>query len=340
MATIDSRIGTTIAGYRIDSVLGRGGMGVVYLAEQVALDRKVALKVLAPELAEDPRFRERFLRESRVAASLEDPNILPVHEAGEADGALFIAMRYVRGTDLRRLIDDHGPLEPARAVAILSQVASALDAAHAEGLIHRDVKPGNVLLVPGAPDKAYLADFGLTKRAISDSGVTGTGQFVGTLDYAAPEQFTGHPLTPATDVYSLGGVLYECLVGEPPFPRDREAAILHAHLNELPPKPTAKRPELPQAIDAVVAKAMAKKPEDRYNTAGALAAAATEAAVPDIDRAPAVPSRRRVRTGALMGAVTIVAAAAIVAVVLARVGCCHPGRLSCATSAIRSRAKR
>src|SRR6266496_2587932 len=152
MAT-DSRIGTEIAGYRIEAVLGRGGMGVVYLAEQVALGRKVALKVLAPELASDPRFRDRFLRESRIAASLEDPNILPVHEAGEADGALFIAMRYVRGTDLRRLIDEHGPLDPRRAATIVSQAASALDTAHAEGLIHRDVEPGNILLVPGIPDR-------------------------------------------------------------------------------------------------------------------------------------------------------------------------------------------
>src|SRR5436309_4316106 len=229
------------------------------------------MKVLAPELASDPRFRDRFLRESRLAASIEDPNILPVHEAGEADGTLFIAMRYVRGTDLRHLLDAEGPLSLERTLSILTQVASALDAAHAEGLIHRDVKPANVLLVPGTPDKVYLADFGLTKRATSDSGVTRTGQFVGTLDYAAPEQFTGERLTPATDVYSLGCVLYECLTGEPPFPRDREAAVLHAHLNEPPPRPTATRPELPEAVDAVVARALAKKSADRFESAGELA---------------------------------------------------------------------
>ncbi|MDP9341604.1 MAG: protein kinase [Actinomycetota bacterium] len=310
----DTRIGTTIAGYRIESVLGRGGMGVVYLAEQAALSRKVALKVMAPELASDPRFRDRFLRESRVAASLEDPNILPVYEAGEADGALFIAMRYVRGTDLRRLIDAEGRLEPGRTVSILLQVASALDAAHAEGLIHRDVKPANVLLVPGTPDKVYLADFGLTKRATSDSGVTGTGQFVGTLDYAAPEQFTGEQLTPQTDVYSLGCVLYECLTGEPPFPRDREAAVLHAHLNEPPPKPTT-RQELPEALDRVVAKAMAKKAEDRYATAGALAAAARDAC------APILPARRPSGRRALLPLSTaFVVALAVIAVVLARSG--------------------
>ncbi|MDP9342090.1 MAG: protein kinase [Actinomycetota bacterium] len=311
MAT-DSRIGTTVAGYRIESVVGRGGMGVVYLAEQVALGRKVALKVLAPDLAGDPRFRDRFLRESRVAASLEDPNILPVHEAGESEGALFIAMRYVRGTDLRRLIDSEGPLAPERTVSILSQVASALDAAHAEGLIHRDVKPANVLLVPGTPDKVYLADFGLTKRATSDSGVTGTGQFVGTLDYAAPEQFTGDPLTPATDVYSLGCLLYECLVGEPPFPRDREAAVLHAHLNEPPPKPTEKRPGLPAAIDAVVAKAMAKKPGERYPLAGELARAARDAIGPTREEPDAGRPRSRRAALAAVGAAAVAVALAVI----------------------------
>jgi len=315
--TTDSRIGTTIAGYRIESVLGRGGMGVVYLAEQVALSRKVALKVLAPELAEDPKFRDRFLRESRIAASLEDPNILPVHEAGEQDGALFIAMRYVKGIDLRRLIDEQGPLSPERTAAIISQVASALDTAHAQGLIHRDVKPANVLLVPGTPDKVYLGDFGLTKRATSDSGVTRTGQFVGTLDYAAPEQFTGEALTSATDTYSLGCVLYECLTGEVPFPRDREAAVLHAHLNEPPPRPTATRPELPEAVDAVVARALAKKPADRFENAGELAAAARETlGVGAAKPAPARPARRRLSI--LIGAAVALAGVAVAVALLSR----------------------
>jgi serine/threonine protein kinase len=314
----DGPIGTRIAGYVVESVLGRGGMGVVYLAEDTRLGRKVALKVLAPELAEDPKFRDRFLRESRIAASLEDPNILPVYEAGEADGALFIAMRYVRGTDLRRLIDEEGALEPQRTVSILAQVASALDAAHAEGLIHRDVKPANVLIVPGATDTVYLADFGLTKRAASESRVTGTGQFVGTLDYAAPEQFTGEPLTPATDVYSLGCVLYECLTGEVPFPRDREASVLHAHLNEAPPRPSVKRPELPPAIDAVVAKAMAKKAGERYEKAGEFAAAAREVmGAGAADRGPS-PSGRSRRVLAFAVAAAAVAAVAVGLVLLLR----------------------
>ncbi len=259
--TEDPRLGTTLAGYRIESLIGRGGMGTVYLAEHLGLQRKVALKVMSADLAGDARFRERFVRESRLAASIEDPNIVPIHEAGESDGVLFIAMRYVRGTDLERLLQDHGPLGPDRTVAILSQVASALDAAHEEGLIHRDIKPANILLAPGGathPDKVYLSDFGLTKRASSDSGLTATGQFVGTLDYAAPEQFEGGALTPQTDVYSLGCVLFECLTGRAPFPRDREAAVLHAHLMEPPPKVTDARPDLPAGIDAVVARAMEK----------------------------------------------------------------------------------
>jgi serine/threonine protein kinase len=318
----DSRIGTAIAGYRIESVLGRGGMGVVYLAEQVALGRKVALKVLAPELAEDPRFRDRFLRESRIAATLEDPNILPVHEAGEADGALFIAMRYVRGTDLRRLIDEQGPLEPERTVSIVTQVASALDAAHAEGLIHRDVKPANVLLTPGPPDRVYLSDFGVTKRVSSESGLTKTGQFVGTLDYVAPEQIRGTDVDARADVYSLGCLLFECLTGEPPFRSDLEVTVLYAHLSEHPPKPSARRPELPAAIDAVVARAMAKRPEDRYASAGALAEAARASLGPT--RAIPPPGRRRavVLAGAVLAA--IVAVTVVVSIALAR-GDSKPG---------------
>ena len=180
--TQDTRIGTTLSGYRIESLIGRGGMGAVYLAEHIGLQRKVALKILSPDLADDAKFRDRFVRESRIGASLEDPNIVPIYEAGEADGVLFIAMRYVRGTDLRALIESGGALPPERTVSIVSHVASALDAAHEQGLVHRDVKPANVLLAPGDdthPDKVYLSDFGLTKRASSDSGITATGQFVG-----------------------------------------------------------------------------------------------------------------------------------------------------------------
>jgi YVTN family beta-propeller protein len=275
----DPRIGTEIAGYRIESVLGRGGMGVVYVARHLRLDRTVALKVVSPELAEDPKFRDRFVRESRLAASLEHPNIVPIHDAGEADGVLYLAMRLVQGTDLKSLISEDGGLDPARTVKLLDQVAGALDAAHQAGLVHRDVKPGNVLVAsPGTPgEHAYLSDFGLTKRMTSDSGLTGTGQFVGTLDYAAPEQFEGKQLDGRADVYSLGCVLYECLTGEIPYRRDNQAALVYAHLMAEPPKVTATKPGLPGAIDDVVAKGMAKKPEDRYATAGELIDGAKDA---------------------------------------------------------------
>jgi streptogramin lyase len=266
--------GSEFAGYRIESVLGRGGMGVVYLAEHIGMGRKVALKVLASDLAEDERFRERFVRESRLAASLEHPNIVPIYEAGEVGGVLFIAMRYVQGTDLRALLREDGALEPRRAASIVGQVADALDAAHERGLVHRDVKPGNVLIARTAATTAehvYLSDFGLTKRTSSDSGITGTGQFVGTLEYAAPEQFEGKRLDARTDIYSLGCLLYECLTGEPPFRRDSDAALMYAHLMEQAPAATSVRRELTKALDPVIARAMAKKPADRYESAGALA---------------------------------------------------------------------
>jgi len=187
--------GADFAGYRIVSLLGHGGMSVVYLAEHLGLERKVAIKVLAPALAEDARFRDRFVRESRMAASLDHPNVIPIYEAGESDGRLFIAMRYVEGTDLKGLIREFGPMDPGQAVSVVRQVAGALDAAHSRGLVHRDVKPANVLIARTAESKegghVYLSDFGLTKRTTSDGGITGTGQFVGTLDYEAREQFEG-----------------------------------------------------------------------------------------------------------------------------------------------------
>src|SRR6266498_3055477 len=259
---VDVRVGTELAGYRIESVIGRGGMGVVYVADHLRLKRKAALKVLAPELASDERFRERFVIESELAASLEHPNIVPIYDAGEADGLLYIAMRLIEGRDLKTLIEREGSLDPDRTVSLISQVASALDAAHAKGLIHRDVKPANVLI--GGTDHAYLTDFGLTKRPDQTTGLTKTGQFMGSLDYAAPEQFEGKPLDARTDVYSLGCVAYECLTGEVPFKADNQAALVYAHLLTAPPVPSAKRPELPPGLDVVVAKAMAKKPEDRY----------------------------------------------------------------------------
>ena len=272
---IDLQPGTEVAGYRIERTLGRGGMSVVYLAEHDWLQRKVALKVLAPQLAEDDRFRERFVRESRLAASLDHPNVIPIYEAGASAGDLFIAMRYVEGTDLRTLLHESGALEPGKTMAIVRQVAAALDAAHEQGLVHRDVKPGNVLLArqrgSESGEHVYLSDFGLTKRSASDSGITGTGQFVGTLDYAAPEQFKGGTPDARTDVYSLGCVLFECLTGRPPFMSENDAGLMYAHLQEVPPSVTAWNRDLPVEIDRVVATAMAKDPADRQQTAGALA---------------------------------------------------------------------
>jgi serine/threonine protein kinase len=233
-------------------------MGAVYLAEDTALGRKVALKLLAPELAADERFRERFLRESKLAASLDHRGIVPIYQAGESDGTLFIAMRYVEGSDLRSVLGE-GPLEPARAIAILEQVADALDAAHAGGLVHRDVKPENILL--DTRGHAYLSDFGLTKQASSQSGLTQTGQLVGTLDYVAPEQIEGREVDGRADVYSLTCVLYECLTGAKPFARESEVATLWAHINELPPTSGD------AALDAVVVTGMAKRPQDRYRSA-------------------------------------------------------------------------
>jgi predicted Ser/Thr protein kinase/streptogramin lyase len=264
------RVGTEIAGYRIEGLIGRGGMSVVYLAEHVRLGRKVALKLLSPDLAENEKFRERFLRESQIAASIDHPNIVPIYDADEADGALFIAMRYVEGTDLKELIRSQGPLEPTRTVSLVTQIASALDAAHAHGLVHRDVKPGNVLVT--REDHVYVSDFGLTKRALSVSGLTKTGQLVGTIDYVAPEQIKGDPVDGRADVYSLGCLAYECLTAEVPYERDLEVAVLWAHVQEAPPKPSTAHPELPGGLDDVIAKAMAKHPDDRYATAGEFAA--------------------------------------------------------------------
>ncbi len=276
----DPRIGTELAGFRIERLLGRGGMGVVYLAEQLKYGRKVALKVLAPELASDASFRERFEQEWRTAAKLEHPNIVPIYEAGEADGVLYIAMRYVAGTDLGALLARQGRLTPERAVGIVTQIGSALDAAHAQGLVHRDVKPGNILLSAGASDEAehvYLTDFGVAKQTRTPAGLTRTGLFVGTVDYSAPEQIEGKEIDGRADVYALGCVLYQCLTGALPYEKDSEVATLYAHLHEPPPALSERRPGLPPAVDAVIAKALAKSPDDRDSTCRELSTAAREA---------------------------------------------------------------
>jgi streptogramin lyase len=261
------RIGTEIAGYRIEALIARGGMGEVYLATQSFPERKVALKLLPHDLAADRAFRERFIRESNAAASVEHPNIVPVYGAGESSGALYIAMRYVEGEDLRSLLDREGPLSLERAVGICAQIAEALEEAHENGLVHRDVKPGNILISKG--DRAYLTDFGLIRRSKLETDLTRTGQFMGTVDYVAPEQIKGEEVDGRADIYSLGCVLYECLTGDRPFGRETELATLYAHLeDEPPPKPSAKRPELPPVLDEVVARASAQRPDERYATAG------------------------------------------------------------------------
>ena len=268
----DPRIGSEIAGYRIERLLGRGGMSVVYLAHDPRPDRRVALKLIAPELASDQRFRERFLRESQLAASLDHPNVIPIFEAGEAGGVLFIAMRYVEGTDLKQLLAEEGRLDPARAVGIVERVAEALDVAHERGLVHRDVKPANVLIGEQAGrEQVYLSDFGLTKQQASESGITETGQFMGTAAYVSPEQIEHKSVSGQTDEYALACVLYESLTGAPPFKGESLMGVLWGHMNRDATAASEANPELPVAIDSVVATGMAKEPEQRYATCGELA---------------------------------------------------------------------
>ena len=261
--------GSQLAGYRVEEEIGRGGMAVVYRAHDDHLDRRVALKVLAPDLARDEVFRARFIQESRIAAATEHPNIIPVFSAGEADGVLYIAMRYIPGGDVRTLIDRVGPLPAARACTLIAQAASALDAAHARGLVHRDVKPTNMLLEisprTSQPDHLYLSDFGLAKPSAAASGLTATGQFFGTVNYVAPEQIQGDPLDGRTDQYALACTAFEMLSGSPPFQRENGMAVISAQLSEPPPSLSARVPGLPAAADRVIARALAKSPADRYD---------------------------------------------------------------------------
>src|SRR4051812_17650621 len=258
--------GTVVAGYRIESMLGHGGMGIVYEATQLSLDRTVALKLLAPHLSNDEIFRERFRREGMLQAGLDHPHIVTIHEAGETEHGLFLAMRLIRGPRLKDLVMA-GELDARRTLRLLTPIADALDAAHDTGLIHRDVKPQNILVA--ARDHAYLSDFGLTKVP-GEKSLTGTGQFVGTLDYVAPEQIVGEPAGRGGDVYALTAVLFECLTGRTPFARESEAAILYGHLNDPPPKPSSVVTELPREIDGVVARGLAKEPSRRPGSAGEL----------------------------------------------------------------------
>jgi hypothetical protein len=273
--TVGFTSGYRISGYRLEQQIGRGGMAVVFGAYDERLGRQVALKILAPVMAQDEAFRQRFIAESRAAAAVEDPHIIPVYEAGEADGVLFIAMRLVPGGDLRTLVTEHGPLAPARAEWILSAVASALDAAHASGLVHRDVKPANMLLDvrPGRPDHVYLTDFGVSKASVSSSTLTGNGQFIGTLDYAAPEQILGMPVDGRTDQYALGCAAFELLCGHPPYSGKQAPAAMYSHLAAPPPAATSERPELPAAVDGVFARVLAKSPAGRYENCREFASA-------------------------------------------------------------------
>ena len=290
--------GDEFAGYRIERRLGRGGMGILYLAVEPGLDRRVALKLIAPEAAADEVFAKRFAEESRIAASIEHPNVVPIYAAGEEGGVPYIAMRFVSGSDLGRRIAREGRLRPgARRSALIAQVGNGLDAIHAAGLVHRDVKPANVLLSgEDGSEHAYITDFGVARNVATQSGLTQTGRFVGTLDYVAPEQISGGAIDARVDVYALGCLLFKLLTGEVPFPREGEAARLYAHLNDPPPAPSLYVPEVPMALDDVVIRAMSKQPEDRYPSAGDLGRAAVAALSGDVC-ARSLSDRRHRRGG-------------------------------------------
>jgi Protein kinase domain len=301
------RTGGSVAGFRLEALLGEGGMGAVYLARDASGGR-VALKLLRPELADNERFRGRFLRESRLAADLDHPHVVRTFAAGEEDGQLYLSMAYVEGSDLREVLRREGRLEPRRTLDLLTQVASALDAAHAAALVHRDVKPGNILISEsGEGEHADICDFGLARHVPSVRSLTGDRGFAGTIDYVPPEQIEGGAMDHRADVYSLGCVLFECLSGARPFERESELSVVFAHLNEPPPRLSELRPELPQAFDDVFATALAKSPADRYSSCGELVEAARGAL--DGSRVSRGP-RRRVAVGAVaalaaaMGAVT------------------------------------
>ncbi|MFI9570114.1 serine/threonine-protein kinase [Microbispora rosea] len=288
-------VGRRLGDYTVEAVVGRGGMATVYRARDQRLGRAVALKVLAPQLAHDDRFRDRFVRESRMVASIDHPNIIPVYEAGERDELLFIAMRYVEGSDMRKLVQSEGPLPVGRANPLFVQIASALDAAHAHGLVHRDVKPANILVTRS--DHVYLTDFGLTKSSSAEAGLTSHGHFMGTPRYVAPEQIRGLPVDGRSDMYAFACVVYEALAGQPPFQRDTELALLYAHVSHDPPPLTPYRPDLPHAVNAVLTRALAKSPGERFETCQAFVSALRDAISGGAgDPAPASPSYPPVST--------------------------------------------
>ena len=304
--------GSEVGPYRIETLLGQGGMGVVYRARDPRLDRLVALKLLSPELSHDQRFRARFERESRLAASIDHGGIVPIYEAGDADGLLYIAMRYVEGSDLAQLLRQEGPLEPARALDLVGQLADALDAAHTRGLIHRDVKPSNALVGrEGSRERVYLADFGLTKTSGAES-VTASAQVMGTVAYMAPEVIRGDEPRASADLYALGCVLFECLTGEVPFPGTNAAAVIYGHLETPPPRVRDRAPGLPAALDGVLARSLAKDPGERFESGAAMMDAARAA----LGGAAASRRIRRPPWRFVAGAVAIVAVVAVAALVL------------------------
>ena len=326
--------GTIFAGFRIETEIGRGGMGVVYRAHHLALDRKRALKVISPALSTDPRFRERFQRESRLAASLEHPNVVPIDHAGDERGILYLSMRLVEGSDLRRIVETEGRLDARRTARLVGGLARGLDAAHGRGMLHRDVKPANVLIEEANGDeRVYLTDFGISRIVGGGATVTASGELLGSPDYVSPEQVAGDRVDHRTDVYALGCLLHFALTGQPPFPRDNDLAKLFAHGNAPRPRPSELVPGLPTALDGVVARAMAIRPEYRHESAGELAAdvagivheaepVTASASRPPLPIVEAAPTRRLPRPhGRRMPAIlaacgALVAAGAVAALLL------------------------
>ena len=290
----DSRAGTDFGRYRLRRLIGRGGMGEVYEAEDTEKDRIVALKLLPEAVSNDPVFRKRLQREAHSAGRLLEPHVVPIHDYGEIDGVMFVDMRMIDGTDLRGMLKRYGPMTPARAVAIVKQIASALDAAHEAGVMHRDVKPENILIT--RDDFAYLVDFGIANAA-TDERLTELGTAVGTYAYMAPERFTQDEVTYRADIYALACVLHECLTGSQPYPADSVSVVITSHLMQPVPRPSEIRPGIPAAFDQVIARGMAKKPEERYASAGDLAAAANHALTQrDQDRAASILQRSQAST--------------------------------------------
>ncbi|HUM00345.1 MAG TPA: serine/threonine-protein kinase, partial [Mycobacterium sp.] len=288
-----SRVGTQFGAYRLLRLLGRGGMGEVYEAEDTVRERKVALKLMGTAFSQDPVFRKRMEREARIAGRLQEPHVVPIHDFGEIDGQLFVDMRLIEGTDLASVLKRFGPMAPPRAVAIIRQIASALDAAHAAGVLHRDVKPANVLLT--SDDFAYLVDFGIAS-ATTDEKLTQMGSTIGTWIYMAPERFTSRDVSHRADIYSLTCVLFECLTGSPPY-KGKGTSLMTAHIRQPIPRPSAMRPGIPGSLDEVIARGMAKDPAGRYPTCGDLALAAHEAlSAPDQDRATDILQHSQVAT--------------------------------------------